>query len=208
MAFSRSQAFILFGWRLVVMFKVKITARNFTYGAKIYGTTGEYEVDEKTARYIVDSGKGQLIEGKFNDAGLTAHQLNDGQFVAMVRRNARDILKVLETEAQAMRGEELESVEPSSSQGGKSEANETSDDEEETPTDADTASSNNSESTNAEVISDGDGDLPENFPGRAILIAAGINKIADIPADRESLMEIKGVSSRLANQIGIKLSQV
>lgn len=43
--------------------------------------------------------------------------------------------------------------------------------------------------------------LPEDFPGRDALIAAGIDDLAAVPADGDQLVAIKGIGKVTAGQI-------
>jgi hypothetical protein len=93
------------------------------------------------------------------------------------------------------------------SEGDISELKSTNDEKETPSTDVDTASSGSSQSDETHNASDGETDIPEEFPGREVLIAAGITKIADIPTTKEGLVKVEGMNARLANQIGVKLAQ-
>jgi hypothetical protein len=159
-------------------YKVRITGRNFTYGSKIFGTGGEYTVNLNAARYIVNNGKGTLLEGELpEEYDPATAAINDGQFMSAVRRNALAIAQIL---SQAIENES---------------------------TDADTATSSESESGGAKDTSDDDSEIPEDFPGREVLINAGIVNVASIPTSKDELMAVEGMTAKLATQIGVKLAK-
>lgn len=200
------------------MIKIKITARNFTYGTKIFGSGGEYTVDENTARYIVSSGKGVVIEGILpeSDKDTGERAINDGQFLTMVRRNATKIVAIIEEEIKAAReaeakaeAEEIDEADLLSNINMTADlsVDKAVDNSENATTGAETASSSPSESADSQNASDIETDIPEGFPGREILLNAGLTKLADIPTTKEDLMAIEGIGARLANQIGVKQSQ-
>lgn len=178
------------------MAEVKITARNFSYGAKIYGTNGVYTVDDRTAKYIVDSGKGVLTKGKLSELQVEA-QIGTFDILGFIKTNAKEILQILQ-EADSATGEPAakteEKVEDTANTANESD--ETSE----------TSETESAETKDEEDASSEDGELPEGFPGRDLLMAAGINTVAKVPTNKEALMEIDGIGARLANQIGVKLS--
>lgn len=190
--------------------KVQITARNFTYLDKIYGTNGVYDVSEKIGRWIVKNAKGIVTEGTLPDeedpdlAGI-----NDGHFLSMVRRNALKIAEIISEEIQAKKEVDLSEVKMTAdlTVDKSSEHNTTTDNSEGIVTDADTTSSDDSKLSDANDTSSDGINLPEGFPGREILIKAGIKDVTEIPDSKQALMELEGMTKRLANQIGVKLSQ-
>lgn len=196
------------------MIKVLITSRNFTLGSKAYGKGGTYPVDEKTARWIIRENKGRVVEGILSDEDdLEIKDISNAQFLAMVKRNALAIVTIIEDAVNA-KIEEIANpsiidpaiVEMTADLTVEKAIND-SEDVLTQPSGELLSEPETSKEINEEVISSETIELPENFPGREILIAAGVTNINNIPDKKEKLMELEGMTARLANQIGVKLSQ-
>ena len=196
------------------MIKVRITARNFSYGPKIYGTGGEYPVDERTARYMVNNGKAVVIEGVLSEEEDVSASINDAAFMAAVRRNALKIGTIVQDafmeQQKAERDAEdaAEAAEKASKLAPQAPSAPITNDNSEGDTKLDdSVISGNDKSKGANDASDSAIQLPEDFPGREVLVNAGITTVDGIPSDKESLMAVEGMTAKLANQIGVKLSK-
>lgn len=186
------------------MIKVEIVARNFTYGQKIFGTGGTYPVDEKTARWMVNNGKAKVVHGKLSaEADEFTIAMSNEQFMSFVKANALEIIKVISDAARsAEEGLDTSKVEMSANM----DVNRPGDQSNEPSTGVTTSSQDETASEGTMDSSDDEPDISESFPGREILANAGITKVSQIPIAKEKLMEFEGMTSRLANQIGVKLS--
>lgn len=191
---------------------VKITARNFTYGTKLYGTGGEYPVDEATARWMVKNSKATVIEGFLpEEDDEEIKDISRAQFLAKVKENALEIVEILETAMQEKRNaDEAGIADPAKIQMTADMSVKSADDNSEGTSTSDSGDSQSqpesAQSSNEQDTSSDDPDLPEDFPGREVLTSANITKLSQVPLDKEGLMAVEGMTAKLANQIGVKLA--
>lgn len=188
------------------LLKVRITSRNFTLDQKIYGAGGEYTVNERQARYMVNNNKAVIIEGELSKEDPFTVEASK-QFLSMVRANIGTIFEMLEEEGRTRyntgevtggqeNDQETSSPENEGSQSTSEAANGTISSE--TGSSAGTGDSSEDGGTTQEI--------PDDFPGRSVLAKAGITRLDQIPTSKDELMKIDQMTGRLANQIGIKLN--
>lgn len=191
------------------MVKIKITVKNFSYGSKLYGTGGIYTVEPAIAKALVTQGKAILVEGTLPSddiGGLETANLKN-QIMQCIKDNAVEIMNIFTETVKAQEAKEaFANIEMSADLTVESPKDEPNTDEGSDKT-SDSVNTQSDENEDDEDASSNEDSIPEDFPGRDHLLAAGIDTIAKIPTTKEGLMEIEGIGARLANQIGVKLAQ-
>lgn len=175
-------------------FLIEVGEKPVTLGKNIYGRGGKYEVEEHVARELVSRGKAKVIKGKLPRTDPDDMSKIDNEvFLKRIKQNATAILGILSEEA--------------SRSGAPENPVETTSTEEPTEeTSTETAKETEDSEDDEEDESDSD-DIPESFPGREVLAKNNITKLSQIPTTKDELMQLDQMTGRVANQIGVKLSE-
>jgi len=199
---------------------VEIIGRNFSWEGKMYGKGGTYELPDNVAKRFVSEGKVKIVKSLSEDEPATDFNPPNEIFLSEVRRHAKQIRDILnadyevEVKEKEEKGKKKKStVETEIDIPDENESNtENQNHDPESPGDQgqseisdiinNTGSDENQTSEPDETL------IPDKFPAKAILEKHGFNTLESIPRDRDELLKIDDIGDRLANQIGVRLSQI
>lgn len=202
---------------------IEVTGRNFSFEGKMYGKNGTYEVPDNVAKKFVSEARAKTVKNLSEDEPSADLNPPNQIFLSEIRRHARQIREILNDDYQIEVKETEEAEQKKSKEESTVETeidipNENDSNNEETVLMPDAqdelGQSENSDlidNINSESDKTSDSDetpLPDKFPAKAILEKHGFNTLESIPRDRDELLSIEDIGDRLANQIGVRLSQI